>query len=141
MIRFIPALTGNTYIQAGLFGNNAVYPRTHGEHVKRYASLFRVNGLSPHSRGTQMSYQCAGQQGRFIPALTGNTHVEIYVPIYLPVYPRTHGEHNRWIFRIYCAPGLSPHSRGTRKYKSFFSNINRFIPALTGNTRSKQAAT
>ena len=50
--RFIPAGAGNSFHEAGVFGNNPVYPRWRGELVSWPGGGGLFVGLSPLARGT-----------------------------------------------------------------------------------------
>ncbi len=73
ILRFIPALAGNTSRRNSPPNCRAVYPRSRGEHGTWQAAIAPGLGLSPLSRGTPHQC-CAGRKPRrFIPALAGNT--------------------------------------------------------------------
>ncbi|CEF29575.1 conserved hypothetical protein [Xenorhabdus nematophila str. Websteri] len=53
---------------------------------------------------------------RFIPVLTGNTHITSPFKLTHAVYPRTYGEHSGFWSYVSTARGLSPYLRGTLTY-------------------------
>ncbi len=91
-------------------------------------------GLSPLARGTPVFAGDDLWQARFIPARAGNTSDLYSLPLALPVYPRSRGEHQRPLFPPAGAPGLSPLARGTRQALRLALPALRFIPARAGNT-------
>ena len=73
---------------------------------------------------------------RFIPVPTGNTTLTINVTPYVPVHPRTHGEHIVFLFGALLSGGSSPYPRGTLNSSLIAALTVRFIPVPTGNTRA-----
>ncbi len=111
--RFIPARAGNTRQSRLDLPDDAVYPRSRGEHDKNRNPRQPVHGLSPLARGTRKSGTGYSPGYRFIPARAGNTMTGSPLPERSSVYPRSRGEHtlkSRAIARVF---GLSPLARGT----------------------------
>ncbi len=98
-------------------------------------------GSSPCLRGTLKRGLIRNKNARFIPVLTGNTILNTPADQAEAVHPRAYGEHFiQYIMRLFPI-GSSPCLRGTliRKYSDI--KKARFIPVLTGNTRTKQRIT
>ena len=72
---------------------------------------------------------------RFIPALAGNTPTTSQAARWRPVHPRARGEHACNLRALPLEPGSSPRSRGTPAGPEGIPAVQRFIPALAGNTR------
>ncbi len=135
-LRFIPVLTGNTVRAERFVLAVLVYPRTYGEHNGDIDARDGVYGLSPYLRGTHINEYGASINVRFIPVLTGNTINSFDICHITPVYPRTYGEHIRGGQATVLRHGLSPYLRGTPCPQHAVIIKTRFIPVLTGNTRS-----
>jgi hypothetical protein len=73
VIRFSPALAGNTETVYSLDFFASVQPRARGEHRHRYAALAVEVGSAPRSRGTRTAPGYTPRPRRFSPALAGNT--------------------------------------------------------------------
>jgi hypothetical protein len=73
ILRFIPALAGNTMSHCPGTSGESVHPRARGEHFSRPAPCHVVCGSSPRSRGTRGRGPGNRRSSRFIPALAGNT--------------------------------------------------------------------
>ncbi len=95
--RFIPALAGNTGELVGSSRCAAVYPRSRGEHELKIERPGVICGLSPLSRGTLALGLFVSAERRFIPALAGNTMLSPGPRPAVPVYPRSRGEHSKYI--------------------------------------------
>ena len=132
--RFIPVLTGNTAPSAALTGSYAVHPRAYGEHWCQVRVLTNSIGSSPCLRGTLLSPHPKHPPGRFIPVLTGNTCLLVYLYMYDSVHPRAYGEHSVMSLTRKTRCGSSPCLRGTRNDYLWPEGLHRFIPVLTGNT-------
>ena len=133
--RFIPALAGNTLPTGPAYVMGAVYPRSRGEHTHIVNCEVRYFGLSPLSRGTLALSGEVDRDNRFIPALAGNTSDRLKPANQLAVYPRSRGEHISLPALQLASYGLSPLSRGTLICVRELQVIERFIPALAGNTQ------
>ncbi len=136
-VRFIPALAGNTPSWPRRAGAGPVHPRARGEHDGFLPGKWEVSGSSPRSRGTLVGGQQVGRHGRFIPALAGNTLWRAGWHRAWPVHPRARGEHVMVARRRSAVSGSSPRSRGTPAIKNKASVLDRFIPALAGNTAGR----
>ena len=134
--RFIPALAGNT---AGCRSEGcavSVHPRAGGEHRPRVGWIRLYCGSSPRWRGTPMARIASLWYGRFIPALAGNTTTKPSTRASSPVHPRAGGEHSGDRRASSPPVGSSPRWRGTLEIGRQPHTVNRFIPALAGNTSS-----
>ncbi|QDD97933.1 Hypothetical protein ADP8_03193 (plasmid) [Roseomonas mucosa] len=132
--RFIPALAGNTSPKVHPSVRSAVHPRARGEHGAILSLNGKPVGSSPRSRGTHALCPLIALYSRFIPALAGNTPARGRRFPATPVHPRARGEH-RHHRRFPCyGGGSSPRSRGTRYQPHARICLERFIPALAGNT-------
>ena len=114
LVRFIPALAGNTTTSCPVRAGMTVHPRARGEHIVSRDLLHDKYGSSPRSRGTLEAGHSAHAHLRFIPALAGNTYPPVEKAHSSSVHPRARGEHLR--------RHAGRHMR------------RRFIPALAGNT-------
>ena len=99
-------------------GRLAVHPRMRGERRIRTALIRRVDGSSPHARGTHAHHRWELTRARFIPACAGNA-----APCVLASSPR-------------C--GSSPHARGTLAPLHLQGLLGRFIPACAGNAQRQR---
>ncbi len=136
--RFIPAHTGNIVFPFVVHRLIAVHPRTHGEHHQDEAHEQNGCGSSPHTRGTYRQGEKIHERERFIPAHTGNIDTGIAPRQFVPVHPRTHGEHRDRLTTKCLSSGSSPHTRGTSGPCTCRSAGSRFIPAHTGNIRGRE---
>ena len=133
--RFIPALAGNTMSETARSISRSVHPRARGEHREAQRVQGLSEGSSPRSRGTPATPGAPGADGRFIPALAGNTRGAARAAGVRPVHPRARGEHDFATSEKKSADGSSPRSRGTRASAPPCPAAWGFIPALAGNTR------
>ena len=136
--RFIPALAGNTMSETARSISRSVHPRARGEHREAQRVQGLSEGSSPRSRGTPATPGAPGADGRFIPALAGNTQRRGNSASLEPVHPRARGEHPVPPAMVDGVPGSSPRSRGTPGSRTRRPSWRRFIPALAGNTRDPQ---
>ncbi len=93
--RFIPAAAGNIYGTSDLIGYDAVHPRSCGEHASLRPISCLNSGSSPQLRGTYPAEDEAFRSSRFIPAAAGNILREARKNGWVPVHPRSCGEHLR----------------------------------------------
>ena len=133
----IPAHAGNT--QRRVFARLVAedHPRTCGEHMLIAPTVSRLQGSSPHMRGTQAGAHGARRTHGIIPAHAGNTcHVRCPSDR-IRDHPRTCGEH--WINarRNPKIMGSSPHMRGTRHAQGRNHRRRGIIPVHAGNTDFK----
>ena len=134
MGRFIPALAENTGRQWFLTLCQTVHPRARGEHEGESCIIPPNSGSSPRSRGTLCLVFFVACQIRFIPALAGNTDAVLLVDNWITVHPRARGEHQCNPDSMGSYSGSSPRSRGTPLHTHIGPQLDRFIPALAGNT-------
>ena len=135
-IRFIPALAGNTMQGETKMKSKTVHPRARGEHSVHQTRTAEDPGSSPRSRGTLPHTMSSTGTVWFIPALAGNTCFADTTNSTTPVHPRARGEHSGRQSRTSLLSGSSPRSRGTRNKQEPVLILQRFIPALAGNTLS-----
>ncbi len=135
--RFIPALAGNRYSDSLATASSAVHPRTRGEQVVQQLRKPRYTGSSPHSRGTDGVVSRCLPGRRFIPALAGNRHERQRSDATGAVHPRTRGEQVADRSLDAGNGGSSPHSRGTVADVDRVDGVQRFIPALAGNSSGR----
>ena len=96
----------------------------------------KINGSSPHARGTPEAARAADSYGRFIPACAGNAFPGPPAPAPPAVHPRMRGERYVWMKYVSATNGSSPHARGTHGSPQPCSLPGRFIPACAGNAPS-----
>ena len=132
--RFIPALAGNTFSCRALIRKPAVHPRSRGEYLVAAAAAGLTWGSSPLSRGIHDHGALQQTEGRFIPALAGNTVWAECVAWLTKVHPRSRGEYGVFHPTAPDAEGSSPLSRGIQTGMTLSFHLPRFIPALAGNT-------
>ncbi len=138
LIRFIPALAGNTCFLPFCQIFNPVHPRACGEHTDSKEARIRCFGSSPRLRGTPCWFDLSLAYRRFIPALAGNTFFQRSAELQRAVHPRACGEHFFDYLLILYDYGSSPRLRGTHALYCSHCVHNRFIPALAGNTHSSR---
>ena len=112
-IRFIPALAGNTLPWRQSCGLPTVHPRACGEHEDFLLANMLKLGSSPRLRGTRGEGQILADEGRFIPALAGNTATRRAWSAVRAVHPRACGEHLACGMSPVMMSGSSPRLRGT----------------------------
>ena len=134
--RFIPAGAGNTPPRRSRRRRTAVHPRGRGEHNPRLLERVHAYGSSPRARGTHRTIAYDAVSPRFIPAGAGNTAAAAAGYTERSVHPRGRGEHGYYNGEEYHRFGSSPRARGTQVRRKFLFDLNRFIPAGAGNTRS-----
>ena len=155
--RFIPARAGNTNSLPATHRARPVHPRSRGEHQLRPAQHPVPCGSSPLARGTLMRVRMLEGHDRFIPARAGNTHTMIEraardggssplargtpsrdhrSSLWMPVHPRSRGEHPPRTAYFIVVSGSSPLARGTHVRTGERRRRGRFIPARAGNTRA-----
>ena len=133
--RFIPARAGNTSPYSNRSCPSSVHPRSRGEHSLDLSEVRDLTGSSPLARGTRGPALAPGHAGRFIPARAGNTLPTQLDRPFLPVHPRSRGEHWDCDSEWQDQSGSSPLARGTHTSNSSDKRSRRFIPARAGNTR------
>ncbi len=73
LLRFIPAIAGNTRTACRRRWAPPVHPRDRGEHSYSFSRIRSNSGSSPRSRGTLKNSGRLRGHSRFIPAIAGNT--------------------------------------------------------------------
>ena len=114
IIRFSPALAGNTRTGTAHPPRRAVQPRARGEHPRSPRCSVSLVGSAPRSRGTRWRDSKLRRQ-----------HA---------VQPRARGEHSSAASTGVDCTGSAPRSRGTRGSFGHLRAQIRFSPALAGNT-------
>ena len=110
------------------------HPRSRGEYVYSNRGNAPHDGSSPLSRGIlPCGGQCSVEFG-IIPALAGNTLLNLKLTVNPWDHPRSRGEYPPWQERTSQCLGSSPLSRGILYLDGSGSFNNRIIPALAGNT-------
>ena len=133
-MRFIPVGTGNTAFKLIVVYLATVHPRGHGEHIDGAQLVQSLIGSSPWARGTLYIVAAGFIFVRFIPVGTGNTLLDSWSWLLIPVHPRGHGEHFWLLTPSLARGGSSPWARGTHDNQFCSNSIIRFIPVGTGNT-------
>ncbi len=139
--RIIPALAGNTQqpgIRSFLIGD---HPRSRGEYAGVPRCSHRPSGSSPLSRGILGGEHGGAGQPRIIPALAGNTSPAHRAKNPCRDHPRSRGEYDAEQVGDVGGEGSSPLSRGIPTNTTDRAVSARIIPALAGNTPSRDAAT
>ena len=134
--RLIPACAGNTRGVCNQQHRRGAHPRMRGEHYRHTLRLFRVEGSSPHARGTPEGRVLPRAGGRLIPACAGNTSTTNWSQQSETAHPRMRGEHDRAYLDFGETEGSSPHARGTPPRGTRATSRQRLIPACAGNTIS-----
>ena len=100
---------------------------------RRVVATGRLDGSSPHARGTLSGALEKLVLLRFIPAYAGNASAPGFRGRPSSVHPRIRGERASTRLMAHTVPGSSPHTRGT--LTSVLAGILRvrFIPAYAGN--------
>ena len=134
VLRIIPALAGNTCPVCVRTGCGRDHPRSRGEYMGHGRESRGLAGSSPLSRGIRSRPSWWRSTIRIIPALAGNTSLQVVVEHHRQDHPRSRGEYG-WSFP---APptrfGSSPLSRGIRRHFGSAAQDAGIIPALAGNT-------
>ena len=89
----IPALAGNTRNFTSTHCTARDHPRSRGEYEFLADRDFIVEGSSPLSRGIRCGVRADYAQRRIIPALAGNTQVQVVVEHHRQDHPRSRGEY------------------------------------------------
>ena len=132
----IPALAGKPPKRRAVRQRSGVYPRTRGEAFRRPTGCVPSWGLSPHSRGSRVGVQPPARREGSIPALAGKPRPTRSKTASWGVYPRTRGEAGATSLTGTTVEGLSPHSRGSRRWDRAIRTICGSIPALAGKPES-----
>ena len=134
------------------------HPRSRGEYRGNLLYSLSVPGSSPLSRGIQMAdpdtcnvpgssplsrgIHTLLRQGEhelwIIPALAGNTSRPPTGMAAPADHPRSRGEYGAWARYHTGTDGSSPLSRGIQAHACTLRQASRIIPALAGNTQSRQ---
>ena len=151
----IPAYAGNTTPRPTRGSRPRDHPRICGEHPSVLAYSSRLEGSSPHMRGTLPSFYHVHDLAGIIPAYAGNTWIvggfggfngdhpricgehppdNYHPPPARRDHPRICGEHLVYTSVAFALPGSSPHMRGTPTTALFHYRATGIIPAYAGNT-------
>ena len=139
--RIIPALAGNTFGESGQEREVGDHPRSRGEYSEGGSIPFPPLGSSPLSRGIRPFLGLRPRIPRIIPALAGNTRVQVTPATKWKDHPRSRGEYPIPGFPKVSSVGSSPLSRGIRADRYKLIDRLRIIPALAGNTTSLSVIT
>ena len=130
--RSIPAHTGKPRCVATARRMSWVYPRPHGEASVIASSIALFSGLSPPTRGSLRQEVEDELKVWSIPAHTGKPCSATRCGSIRRVYPRPHGEAAMRSATASCRSGLSPPTRGSRRFVAATLVLVRSIPAHTG---------
>ena len=131
-MRFIPGYAGNAFRVTGVPDSRAVYPRLRGERIQSCDEIKQLVGLSPATRGTHILRCATAMKWRFIPGYAGNASSAVFFRFVSSVYPRLRGERCH-CNEMACRPGgLSPATRGTRRYLFQQFCFSSVYPRLRG---------
>ena len=117
------------------------HPRSRGEYLRRCQPAHFSRGSSPLSRGILGGEHGGAGQPRIIPALAGNTSPAHRAKNPCRDHPRSRGEYDAEQVGDVGGEGSSPLSRGIPTNTTDRAVSARIIPALAGNTPSRDAAT
>ncbi len=134
----IPALAGNTAKPRRSWSYSWDHPRACGEHSVSVSNADRFRGSSPRLRGTLAGLLLIRQNLGIIPALAGNTRRFGRRLWGWRDHPRACGEHSMQETVGALSLGSSPRLRGTLVGVQPAVPHGGIIPALAGNTRSRQ---
>ena len=109
-----------------------VYPRTHGETLRRSLRRKASMGLSPYTRGNRVRLVHPARPKRSIPVHTGKPRKNHVYPLMIEVYPRTHGETLERGSDPGPDDGLSPYTRGNLRMRFPGGRWLGSIPVHTG---------
>ena len=139
--RIIPACAGNTFGSIVGMTPSGDHPRMCGEHQSRVALCRRIEGSSPHVRGTLAGRAAEFRVDGIIPACAGNTCGTIRVGESSGDHPRMCGEHRLNTIAASSMTGSSPHVRGTHGRSPCSAPDIGIIPACAGNTAKPRRRT
>ena len=137
-MRIIPALAGNTRVRIWCASRDPDHPRSRGEYVNWGSKPGFFLGSSPLSRGIRTRRRLHHQPPRIIPALAGNTALRSRDTGPAGDHPRSRGEYTALARRSQFEGGSSPLSRGIPHPINRHLHRMRIIPALAGNTRTRE---
>ena len=130
--RSIPAHAGEPPVGGVVHEVEEVYPRPRGGTICSSVSATSPGGLSPPTRGNPAGERAGPARIRSIPAHAGEPCARPRCTGGREVYPRprggTRGEHPL----PGTSPGLSPPTRGNRRFISVYSDVGGSIPAHAG---------
>ena len=135
--RSIPAHTGKPWPATSASATAGVYPRPHGEAIRRSDGHCQVFGLSPPTRGSHVGAELVDGRLRSIPAHTGKPCPDRRCAARSEVYPRPHGEANPNDLHRDTTEGLSPPTRGSRARDSRAVGSSRVYPRPHGEARAR----
>ena len=131
--RLIPTGAGNSPGGEARGHEGPVHPRGCGEQAAAAALDLGGCGSSPRVRGTGKGSPARRQEGRFIPAGSGNRVPAEIAPRRSAVHPRGCGEQDQPAPHPRPRSGSSPRVRGTALPTMATDGTHRFIPAGAGN--------
>ena len=130
--RVIPAPTGQPCPSVCGTPMTPGHPRTYGATGSRQVVVYRGGGSSPHLRGNLTSAHLFCEWRRVIPAPTGQPHCNAEILDGPKGHPRTYGATHRWTAGPARLEGSSPHLRGNHRLPLGGDDVERVIPAPTG---------
>ena len=130
--RSIPARTGEPPTSAGRAHCRWVYPRAYGGTSANRGANFSLLGLSPRVRGNHLGPKSVCNRIGSIPARTGEPLSTVFHICRTKVYPRAYGGTMTPTTTEAFSIGLSPRVRGNRLQPHVELQVDRSIPARTG---------
>ncbi len=110
------------------------YPRIRGGNFHTAFTIWRIAGLSPHTRGKRPLAPLVRPSAGPIPAYAGETMSGALQAPLFGAYPRIRGGNYAAQLRTAWREGLSPHTRGKRYQADGSRNTCGPIPAYAGET-------
>ena len=137
----IPALAGNTAPSPARTHSRPDHPRSRGEYNHPFAGSRGCGGSSPLSRGIPGVCRIDLDVLGIIPALAGNTSINLASKALRKDHPRSRGEYFDRRTKEAYSEGSSPLSRGIPIQAARGSRTAGIIPALAGNTPIRRPMT
>ena len=130
----IPAHAGKTRRPVPHLSARGAHPRSRGENLVAYLSLYVGWGSSPLTRGKLRHELVQEPDDRLIPAHAGKTQKRYPVESNLRAHPRSRGENNRLPVYVWRSRGSSPLTRGKQSIDPKCVFGHGLIPAHAGKT-------
>ena len=140
-VRLIPAHTGQTSTSLQSPGSREAHPRSRGENIVQFAEQAVNAGSSPLTRGKRVPRGARQGPLRLIPAHTGKTEIPARSDPYGRAHPRSRGENLTERELVVPTLGSSPLTRGKRECVDVEPRVGGLIPAHSGKTHQRYAAT
>ena len=129
----IPAYAGDPFVLPDVAKYEPVYPRLRGGSTGRGTRTTSPHGLSPPTRGIPAGAIDGGGSDRSIPAYAGDPIPTQASRTPSTVYPRLRGGSQRGRYGVGSVLGLSPPTRGIRRYAAPRCRRSGSIPAYAGD--------